>query len=221
MSSTYGTSMQQLEICESEQWNLIPSARYTSTSRRIILAAILIFGASHQQATLHTGVLYLKGKTTSFCTISNSLRHDPVEMWAHLEPIFEHAKGTQPQLDTVHFVSDGPTTQCRQNGNFCLMSRIIHRQGFSASSWNFLEAGHGKGAPDGVGGCLKRAADCILAKGQDLPTPFDVHIALQTACLGILLCYVPTSVIEQHGDLPSTLRSAPGCDNSTISSDLW
>ena len=90
------------------------------------------------------------------------------------------------------------------------MSRFIHRQGFSASSWNFLEAGHGKGAPDGFGGCLKRAADCILAKGQDLPTPFDVYTALRTACPGILLCYVPASVTEQHGDLPSTLRPVRG-----------
>ena len=176
------------------------SVIYTCGYSREILS--IIFGASHQQATLHTGVLYLKGKTTSFCTISPSLRHDPVAIWAHLEPIFEHAKGTQPQLDTVHFVSNGPTTQYRQKGNFYLMSRIIHHQGFSTSSWNFLEAGHGKGALDGVGGCL--------AKGQDLSTPFDVYTALQTACPGILLCYVPASVIEQHGDLSSTLRPVPG-----------
>ena len=133
----------------------------------------------------------------------------PVAIGAHLEPIFKHAKGTQPQLDTVHFVSDGPNTQHRQKGNFYLMSRIIHRQGFSSSSCNVLEAGHGKGAPGGVGGCLKRAADSIPAKGQDLPTPFDVHTALKTACPGILLCYVPASVIEQHDDLPSTLRPVP------------
>ena len=107
-------------------------------------------------------------------------------------------------------MSDGPTTQYRQKGNFYLMPRIIHRRGFSASSWNFLEAGHGKDAPDSVRRCLKRAADCILAKGQDLPTPFDVHTALPAACPGILLCYVPASVIEQHGDLPSTLRPVPG-----------
>ncbi|KAI0224425.1 hypothetical protein LSAT2_024589, partial [Lamellibrachia satsuma] len=87
------------------------SENYTCGYSREIQS--IIFGASHQQATLHTGVLYLKGKTTSFCTISNSLRHDPVAIWAHLEPMFEHAKGTQPQLDTVHFVSDGPATQYR------------------------------------------------------------------------------------------------------------
>ena len=73
-----------------------------------------------------------------------------------------------------------------------------------------MEAGHGNGAPDCVGGCLKRGADCILAKRKDLPTPFDVCTALQTACPGILLCYVPSSVIEQHGDLPSTLPPVSG-----------
>ncbi|KAI4893799.1 hypothetical protein NFI96_020780, partial [Prochilodus magdalenae] len=31
--------------------------------------------------------------------------------------------------------------------------------GFTAGTWNFFEASHGKGAPDGVGGALKRRAD--------------------------------------------------------------
>ncbi|GBL88743.1 hypothetical protein AVEN_158880-1 [Araneus ventricosus] len=41
--------------------------------------------------------------------------------------------------------------------------------------WHFLEAGHGKGAPDGVGGCLKRTADRIVARGIDIPN-IDVPI---------------------------------------------
>nr|CAH7731989.1 unnamed protein product [Callosobruchus chinensis] len=35
-------------------------------------------------------------------------------------------------------------------------------------TWHFSEAGHGKGAPDGVGGCLKRNADAIVGRGKDL-----------------------------------------------------
>lgn len=35
--------------------------------------------------------------------------------------------------------------------------------------WHYLEAGHGKGAPDGVGGCIKRTADNIVARGIDIP----------------------------------------------------
>lgn len=31
--------------------------------------------------------------------------------------------------------------------------------------WHYSESGHGKGAPDGIGGCLKRNADKLVAQG--------------------------------------------------------
>lgn len=34
---------------------------------------------------------------------------------------------------------------------------------FKGITWNFFEASHGKGAPDGVGGALKKLADRIVA----------------------------------------------------------
>lgn len=34
--------------------------------------------------------------------------------------------------------------------------------------WNFSEAGHGKGAPDGVGVTLKRTCDRVVANNQDV-----------------------------------------------------
>ena len=33
-------------------------------------------------------------------------------------------------------------------------------------NWFFLEAGHGEGAADGVGGILKRTADRLVANGR-------------------------------------------------------
>ena len=41
--------------------------------------------------------------------------------------------------------------------------------GMNHVNWSFLEAGHGKGAADGIGGVLKRTADRIVAQGADLP----------------------------------------------------
>ncbi|CAH0727090.1 unnamed protein product, partial [Brenthis ino] len=35
--------------------------------------------------------------------------------------------------------------------------------------WNYSEKGHGKGAPDSMGGVLKIAADRIVAEGNDFP----------------------------------------------------
>ncbi|KFM69219.1 hypothetical protein X975_00759, partial [Stegodyphus mimosarum] len=35
-------------------------------------------------------------------------------------------------------------------------------------TWNYSEAGHGKGAPDGLGETLKRTADVLVARGKDI-----------------------------------------------------
>lgn len=54
---------------------------------------------------------------------------------------------------------------------------MLFRSGFSRVTWNFLEAGHGKGPADGVGAAIKRNADAIVARGIDVPSGevlFDV-----------------------------------------------
>ncbi|KAJ2952834.1 hypothetical protein O0L34_g7199 [Tuta absoluta] len=46
-------------------------------------------------------------------------------------------------------------------------------------SWHYSESGHGKGAPDGVGGCLKREADSHIAHGHDILNAQDFVNCLQ------------------------------------------
>lgn len=71
------------------------------------------FGASHQQATLHTGVYHVGGESapTSFCTISASRLKGPPAIWKHMEPILKEIREKFPDVTTVHFFSDGPCTQ--------------------------------------------------------------------------------------------------------------
>ena len=73
-----------------------------------------------------------------------------------------------PHVDTLHFYSDGPCTQYRQKHNFYLFKKFVHELGFKFASWNFFEAGHGKGAPDGIGGSVKRSADLRVKYGNDV-----------------------------------------------------
>lgn len=40
--------------------------------------------------------------------------------------------------------------------------------GVDALNWLYTDSGHGKGAPDGVEGCLKRIADSLVGRGKDL-----------------------------------------------------
>lgn len=47
--------------------------------------------------------------------------------------------------------------------------------GFRMITWNFLEAGHGKGPADGVGDAGKRNADALVAKGIDIQSKAKMY----------------------------------------------
>ena len=80
------------------------------------------FGASRNQVSLHTGVMYIKDlKPSSFCSISESTRHDPPSIWAHLQPVIDEIKTKFPLVNMLHCISDGPTTQYRSKTNFYLI----------------------------------------------------------------------------------------------------
>ncbi|XP_034084202.1 uncharacterized protein LOC117554075 isoform X2 [Gymnodraco acuticeps] len=163
------------------------------------------FGGSHQQANLHTGVLYTAGGQAphTFCSISPSRRHDPVAIWAHLDPILKVVRERHPQVSILHFFSDGPATQYRQKGNFFYLSTEPYKYGFKEITWNFFEASHGKGAPDGVGGALKRSADRIMAHGGDIPDAQSLYDKLKSLDTSVELFFVPERDIESKAQVPA------------------
>ncbi len=125
------------------------------------------FASNQQQATLHSGVLHVGGvdvcfvcvKHVCFGTISPSKEKGPAAIWTHLSPVLDLVKSSYPNVTVVHFFSDGPSTQYRQKGNFYLFCTKLQQYGFQSGTWNFLEASHGKGAPDGIGGFLKMTTE--------------------------------------------------------------
>ncbi|KAL0893762.1 hypothetical protein ABMA27_013899 [Loxostege sticticalis] len=135
------------------------------------------FGGSRQQISLHTGVLYyLDGQSKeksckSFCTISKNINHDASAIWAHLEPILKLIQDLVPHLTTIHILSDSPSCQYRNRFIFYMMSKLNERiPNLKLISWNYSEAGHGKGAPDGIGAVVKRTADNHVKYGGDVAT---------------------------------------------------
>ena len=155
------------------------------------------FGASRNQVTIHTGVLYQHDKPpSSFATLSDCNRHDPSGIWAHLHPVIEDLLAKNKSIDTIHFISDGPTTQYRSKKNFYLIQeRGIKMYGLKQITWNFTESGHGKGAPDGVGGLLKRTADSLVAMGHDITNVDELHDSLVEKRLNVRLHKVPAQDI--------------------------
>ena len=103
---------------------------YLCKSAREVQAAH--FGASHRQVNLHTGIYYVGSNAgKSFCTISDSTQHGPAAVWCHLQPILTQIREVHPAVTTIHFFSDGPTSQYKQKGNFLLFSKIPLKVGFT------------------------------------------------------------------------------------------
>ncbi|XP_062532769.1 uncharacterized protein LOC134198688 isoform X1 [Bombyx mori] len=153
------------------------------------------FGGSKSQLSLHTCVYYSVDsqpptnliKTTSICTVSENLRHDPVLICAHLKPVIEKIKLITPDLTELHILSDGPATQYRNKTMFHMLANYVSKiSNVETIVWHFSEAGHGKGAPDGVGGCVKRTCDKAVANGQDISDIDSFVDCLKGTCRAIL-----------------------------------
>ncbi|CAH2093998.1 unnamed protein product [Euphydryas editha] len=172
------------------------------------------FGGGRQQVTLHTGVLYLKNpddtvKTQSFCTLSDNSRHDLIAVWAHLKPIFDWFKNQRPNIHTVHMLSDSPVNQYKNKFVFHIVSHHLKYflPGINNFTWNYSEPGHGKGAPDGVGGTLKRSADQAVAEGKDVTDLNVLKNILSSKCPSIMLIEVSTAEINDTDNLIKKSKS--------------
>jgi hypothetical protein len=55
-----------------------------------------------------------------------------------------------------------------------LMRRLCNDFAIDGFQWIFCEAGHGKGAPDGVGAAVKRRADQYVAHGGTISKTADI-----------------------------------------------
>ncbi|XP_043473611.1 uncharacterized protein LOC122505830 [Leptopilina heterotoma] len=129
------------------------------------------FGANRQQLTIHTGKIWTTRFDTGFATVSESLRHDAAAaVMAHLQNIVDFYL---PQLDnvkTLHFMSDGPTTQYKNRTMFYLITQLLPKcySQIKRITYNFSESGHGKGPADGIGAALKRICDDEILYGRDI-----------------------------------------------------
>uniref|UniRef100_A0A2A4ISZ8 Uncharacterized protein n=1 Tax=Heliothis virescens TaxID=7102 RepID=A0A2A4ISZ8_HELVI len=146
------------------------------------------FGASRQQISIHTGVLYylsdVSGEvdTMPFCSVSVCLRHDAAAVYAHLKIALTRLI-TNQNIKVLHIVSDGPSSQYKNKNNFYLFTQhLVRLLNISAATWNFTETAHGKGPADGVGAALKGAANNYVLKGNDIPDYQTFVQVVKTNC---------------------------------------
>nr|CAI5840307.1 unnamed protein product [Callosobruchus analis] len=169
------------------------------------------FGGSRQQITLHTVVVYLKGSNgktvvNSFYTLSESLDHGPSAVWAHLSPILKIY--LKKNIDTIHFLSDSPSTQYRNKQMFSFLASYLQTcfPGIKSATWNYHESGHGKGAPDGIGGTCKRNADRIVGEGRDIPNFDELHEIFKKTCPRISFLKIGLDEMNYFGNM---IKSKP------------
>lgn len=174
------------------------------------------FGGSKPQITLHTVVVYLASPEgdepakISYCSVSKSLKHDPSAICAHITPILIEAKRTLGTFRTVHFLTDGPSTQYKNKSMFYFMTILANMYEMESLHWHYFESHHGKGAPDGIGGYVKRMADSFVSRGQDIPN-FETFIDKLNTLQGIKILPIDeSSISEFNKKLPLKLRVFKG-----------
>ena len=113
-----------------------------------------------EMVTLHTQVVYYP-KTSgpshlSDVGVSNVLSHNAITVTTMLRKLIPAIQEEYPSLNTVHYLTDSPTSQYRNKTIFNLLS--IHENEFGGvkARWDYLEAGHGKGQCDGLGASVTR-----------------------------------------------------------------
>jgi len=149
--------------------------------------------------TLHNVVAYTATGISTYSTLSDSLRHDPCGIWCYLRPVLEHVLENNHLVDIVRFISDSPATQYRCRSNFLLFCTQLYdicNGKLRAATWDYMEAGHGKGAPDGIGAVLKRTADRLVSSGRDMASADVVFDALNSTESQIKLFFVTDDEVQ-------------------------
>lgn len=176
------------------------------------------FGPNRKELCLHTGVIYTydfqynETRTTCACTVSECLRHDAPAIWAHLIPLIQLAFEKNPLIDTLHFQSDSPTSQYRNKYMFHIISALsTDFPEIINITWNYSEAGHGKGAPDGVGAVIKRTADNALTYGQDVSSLDQFVQVIKSQVENVIVLTVTEHDVSlKESQIPKNLKPFSG-----------
>ena len=106
----------------------------------------------------HTTKMKIGKCGKSFVFVSDELSHNSTVVLAILEKLTTEMKSVVPDMKFIHYWTDSPTSQYRNKTIFATVANHGAEFGIPAS-WNYFEAGHGKGPCNGVGGSAKRMAD--------------------------------------------------------------
>lgn len=160
---------------------------------------------NQSQVTLHPMVLYYRDTTSlqhkSCVAVSDCLTHASSTVLAILEDFFALDFPELRNIKHVHYWTDSPTSQYRNRYMFETIMK--HKTLFGCTAtWNYFEAGHGKGPCDGVGGTSKRMADEAVNSQRTTIQDADDFFkwAQSSSTKGIHYFFVPKDKCEKKAE---------------------
>lgn len=118
---------------------------------------------SKDQATLHVYVIYKRSNNViqniNFVVLSEYENHDATGVHLYNSKMIKFLKNKfgARNIKKISYVSDGAASQYKNKFNFVNLCHHKKDYGIDAE-WHFYATSHGKGACDGIGGCVKRSA---------------------------------------------------------------
>lgn len=167
------------------------------------------------QITVHPMVVNYKKAGTecdkilhrSFVGVSSVTAHSVPTTFAFIKALMVQLVEMLPQLSTVHFISDSPSSQYR-NRSMCMMVSMFPSlfNGIMAS-WSWLESGHGKGPCDGVGGAIKKKADNLVKSGSLITTSREFCKTIREASPNMTILEVLDDEVKQNKALITSWKT--------------
>ena len=162
------------------------------------------------QMSLHAMYSWCLAGNQSSLSLSECTVHKANGVYASLEPVLEKLL-TENKIHNINIVSDSPTSQYRNKSSFWYMLQFAMKHDITIK-WIYLEANHGKGVPDGIGGDGKRAIADIIRFNPDKPF-YTVNDIFDEMCESLpsieITTYTEEDVKEKASLLPQ-LKSIDG-----------
>lgn len=133
---------------------------------------------------------------TSYAGVSNVTAHSFPTTFVFITELVAKLKSRNPDINTIHFVSDSPSSQYR-NRYVCQMLLRFEHDFKIRAVWNWLESGHGKGPCDGVGGSMKRLADRIVRTNTTIQDASDFYNYVSKESDKVELIYITEQQVNQ------------------------
>lgn len=156
------------------------------------------------QTTLHPMVVHYVDnmgniKTISYVGVSNETNHSAPTIYSFITALINDLRGFMPALKRIHFISDSPSSQYRNKSIVSLIAQFPRIFSVTAT-WTWLEAGHGKGPCDGIGGAMKTQADNMVKAGLIIRNAMEFATCMKASATNIHILYVDGSDISQAKD---------------------